>query len=82
MKLTTIDELTDKIIGKQGTAERDSFDYNLRMDIIGTIIRDAISNAIFINSNSTKLNIGNRNDINLVRQLDICIFVQNLKYEF
>ncbi len=41
MKLTTIDELTDEIIGEQGTAERDRFDYNLQMDIIGTIIRDA-----------------------------------------
>ena len=41
MKLTSIDELTDEILGKRGTAERDIFEYDLRMDIIGTMIRDA-----------------------------------------
>jgi DNA-binding XRE family transcriptional regulator len=41
MNLTSIDKLTDEIIGKQGTPERDIFEYDLRMDIIGTMIRDA-----------------------------------------
>ena len=41
MKLTSIDELTDKIVGKQGTEERDIFEYDLQVDIIGTIIREA-----------------------------------------
>ena len=41
MKLTSIDELTDEIVGKKGTPERDIFEYDLRMDIIGTIIKEA-----------------------------------------
>jgi DNA-binding XRE family transcriptional regulator len=41
MKLTSIDDLTDEIIGKKGTAERDIFEYDLRMDIIGMMIKDA-----------------------------------------
>lgn len=42
MKLTSIDELTDEIIGEKGTPERDIFEYDLRMDVIGTIIKKAI----------------------------------------
>lgn len=41
MKLTSIDELTDEIVGKRGTPGRDIFEYDLRMDIIGTMIKDA-----------------------------------------
>ncbi|MCB0647253.1 MAG: helix-turn-helix transcriptional regulator [Saprospiraceae bacterium] len=41
MKLTSIDELTDEIVGKKGTVERDIFEYDLRMDIIGTLIKEA-----------------------------------------
>lgn len=41
MKLTSIDDLTDEIIGKKGTIKRDIFEYDLRMDIIGTMIKDA-----------------------------------------
>lgn len=41
MKLTSIDDLTDEIVGKRGTAERDIFEYDLRMDIVGTMIKDA-----------------------------------------
>ena len=40
MKLTTIDELTDEIIGKKGSPERNAFEYDLKMDIIGTIIKE------------------------------------------
>lgn len=41
MKLTSIDELTDQIVGPKGTPERDIFEYDLRMDILGTMIKDA-----------------------------------------
>jgi len=41
MKLTSIDDLTDELIGKIGTPERDIFEYDLRMDIIGTMIKQA-----------------------------------------
>lgn len=41
MKFTSIDELTDEIVGKRGTVERDIFEYDLRMDVIGTMIKDA-----------------------------------------
>lgn len=41
MKLTSIDELTNEIVGKKGTVERDIFEYNLRMDVIGTLIKEA-----------------------------------------
>ena len=41
MKLTSIDKLTDEIVGKKGTPERDIFEYDLRMDIVGTMIKDA-----------------------------------------
>ncbi len=41
MKLTSIDDFTDEIVGKQGTVERDIFEYDLRMDIVGTMIKDA-----------------------------------------
>lgn len=41
MHLTSIDKLTDDIVGKKGSAERDIFEYDLRIDIIGPMIRDA-----------------------------------------
>ena len=41
MELTSIDKLTDEIVGKKGTPERDIFEYDLRMDIVGTMIKDA-----------------------------------------
>jgi len=44
MKLTSIDQLTDEIVGNKGTAERDIFEYDLRMDIIGTMIKEARKN--------------------------------------
>ena len=39
--LKDIDELTDEFIGKRGTPEREKFEYELRMDIMGTMIREA-----------------------------------------
>jgi len=41
MKLTSIDDLTDEIVGKKGTPERDIFEYDLRMDIVRTMIKEA-----------------------------------------
>ena len=36
-----IDELTDQIIGKRGSKKKDLFEYELRMDVLGTVIKDA-----------------------------------------
>lgn len=41
MKLTSIDKLTDEIVGKKGSPERAIFEYDLQMDIVGTIIKEA-----------------------------------------
>lgn len=41
MKWTSIDQLTDEIVGKEGTPERDAFEYDLRLDSIGAMIKDA-----------------------------------------
>ncbi len=41
MKLTSIGKLTDDIFGKKGTPERDIFEYDLHMDLIGIMIKDA-----------------------------------------
>jgi len=35
----TLDELTDKHIGKKGTPERDQFEFELQLDIMGDMIR-------------------------------------------
>jgi len=53
MKLTSIDDLTDEIVGKLGTPERDIFEYDLRMDIIGKMIKEAI-----LNQNMTQSDLG------------------------
>ena len=39
MKTRTLDEVTEKLIGKIGTPERDKFEYELQMDLIGQAIR-------------------------------------------
>lgn len=41
MTLTSIDDLTDEIIGQKNTPERDIFENDLRIDIIGSLIREA-----------------------------------------
>jgi HTH-type transcriptional regulator/antitoxin HipB len=41
MKTYTLAEMKDMYIGKQGTQERDEYDYELRMDIIGKMIKQA-----------------------------------------
>ena len=39
MKTYTLDQITDKYIGKRGTKERERYEYELRMDLIGSAIR-------------------------------------------
>lgn len=41
MKTYSLEELTDKHIGKKGTPKRDEFEYELRMDLLGQAIKDA-----------------------------------------
>ncbi len=41
MKSYTLDELTDKYIGKKGTVRRDQFEVDLKLEIIGDIIKIA-----------------------------------------
>ncbi|WP_339814782.1 helix-turn-helix transcriptional regulator [uncultured Imperialibacter sp.] len=41
MKTYTLEELTDKHVGKKGTANREAFEYELRMDLLGQAIKDA-----------------------------------------
>ena len=39
MKTYTLDEVQDTLIGKKGTPERDRFEYELQMDLIGKAIK-------------------------------------------
>ena len=39
MKAYSLDEVQDKLIGKIGTPERDFFEYELQMDLIGKAIK-------------------------------------------
>jgi HTH-type transcriptional regulator / antitoxin HipB len=39
MKTYTLDQVQDKLIGKKGTPEREKFEYELQMDLIGKAIR-------------------------------------------
>jgi predicted transcriptional regulator len=39
MKTYTLDQVQDELIGKIGTAERDFFEYELQMDLIGKAIK-------------------------------------------
>lgn len=39
MKTYTLDEIEDEIIGKVGTPERDQYEYDLKMDLIGEAIK-------------------------------------------
>ena len=41
MKTYSLDEVQDKLIGKVGTADRDIFEYELQMDLIGKAIKQA-----------------------------------------
>ena len=39
MKTYTLNEVQDKLIGKKGTPNRDRFEYELQMDLIGKAIK-------------------------------------------
>ena len=39
MKTYSLSEMEDKYIGKKGTTERDEYEYELRMDLLGQMIR-------------------------------------------
>lgn len=41
LKTASLEELTDKHIGKKGTPEREAFEYELRIDMLGEAIRKA-----------------------------------------
>ncbi len=41
MKTYTLDEVQDKIVGKKGTQNRDRFEYELQMDLIGQAIKES-----------------------------------------
>jgi DNA-binding XRE family transcriptional regulator len=40
MKTYTLEEMTDKHIGKKGTSRRDDFEEELRLDILGQTIKN------------------------------------------
>lgn len=39
MKKYTLDEIKNEFIGKEGTMEREQFEYDLKMEIVGELIR-------------------------------------------
>ena len=39
MNTHTLDEVQDKLIGRIGTPERDLFEYELQMDLVGRAIK-------------------------------------------
>jgi DNA-binding XRE family transcriptional regulator len=41
MKTVSLDDMIDKHVGKIGTAERDAFEYELSIDLIGHAIKQA-----------------------------------------
>lgn len=41
LKTYTLSQMKDRYIGKKGTAERDQYEYELRMDIMGKMIKKA-----------------------------------------
>ena len=41
IKTYSLAEMKDKSIGKVGTSERDDYDYELRMDVLGKMIKSA-----------------------------------------
>ena len=41
LKTISLEELTDKHIGKRGTPRREAFEYELRLDLLGKAIKEA-----------------------------------------
>lgn len=39
MKMMTLDQMKDKDIGKVGTPERDKYEFDLRMEVLGDMIK-------------------------------------------
>jgi DNA-binding XRE family transcriptional regulator len=39
MRIHTLDEVQDELLGKIGTPNRDKFEYELQMDLMGKVIR-------------------------------------------
>ena len=39
LKTYSLDEITDKLIGKLGTPEREEFENKLRLDLLGEVIK-------------------------------------------
>ena len=46
MKTYSLDQVQDKLIGKVGTANRDKFEYELQMDLIGKASFDDIKKCL------------------------------------
>ena len=41
MKTYTLEQVTDQIVGEVGTKNRDKFEYDLQMDLIGNAIKES-----------------------------------------
>lgn len=41
LKTYSLDQLKDEFIGKEGSAERESYEFELKMDLIGEMIKKA-----------------------------------------
>src|SRR6266496_2629482 len=41
IKTYTLEEMKDKYIGRKGTSSRDQYEYDLRMDVLGHMIKKA-----------------------------------------
>jgi HTH-type transcriptional regulator/antitoxin HipB len=41
VKMYSLSEMKDKYIGKEGTVEREEYEYELRMDVLGRMIKAA-----------------------------------------
>ena len=39
MKMMTLDQMKDKDLGKVGTSERDKYEFDLRMEVLGDMIK-------------------------------------------
>ena len=59
IKFYSLAEMKDKYIGKVGTTERDEYEYELRMDIFGRMIKTARIECNLINSQLWNLNSQN-----------------------
>ncbi len=42
LKTYSLEKLTDKYIGKRGTPKREAFEYELRPDLLGEAIKQAV----------------------------------------